>query len=331
MDEEMLGPGRLAELSGLSPSALRFYDAQGVLRPDRVDEFGRRWYSTERVAHARLLSALRELRAPLDVLRAATAPGGTDLVGDFALQVECRLAELRRACERAAGRISDSATHPPGATACLPADDLAHGLAVVTATSGRDPLQPAMHSVRLAAERAGVTLETTDRLRLMRWRLRAETTGVGSIAVNARDAVTATAGLTGDVQLAFGPRELTLQDDATRRSLPATEFPTVVRGIVPDRSGPVSAPIEVGDLHRQLASVEGADRIRVAAAADRPPRLTPDGTGRLFSARLLSEVLWALPASMTCVLLDDAAGPLWVLPLSRRAEAALMPVTPEGV
>ena len=37
MENELLGIGRLASLSGLPVSALRFYDGAGVLRPSLVD------------------------------------------------------------------------------------------------------------------------------------------------------------------------------------------------------------------------------------------------------------------------------------------------------
>lgn len=49
MENELLGIGRLASLSGLPVSALRFYDGAEVLRPAMVDPAtGYRFYSRAR-------------------------------------------------------------------------------------------------------------------------------------------------------------------------------------------------------------------------------------------------------------------------------------------
>ncbi|MET9296653.1 MerR family transcriptional regulator [Streptomyces sp. NPDC003077] len=58
---ELLGIGAFARHVGLTPSALRFYDDCGVLRPARVDPFtGYRSYGTGQVARAVRLRRLRE-------------------------------------------------------------------------------------------------------------------------------------------------------------------------------------------------------------------------------------------------------------------------------
>src|SRR5699024_8355137 len=55
-----------AQRVGLTPSALRFYDDCGVLRPARVDPAsGYRYYSAEQQRPARLLRHLREAQTPL--------------------------------------------------------------------------------------------------------------------------------------------------------------------------------------------------------------------------------------------------------------------------
>ncbi len=55
-----MGIGSLARASGLSVSALRFYDAEGVLVPAEVDPHtGYRRYTGVQVVDARLVAELR--------------------------------------------------------------------------------------------------------------------------------------------------------------------------------------------------------------------------------------------------------------------------------
>jgi len=62
----MRGIGQMARDSGLTVSALRFYDGAGVLVPARVDPWTNyRWYSDEQVATARLVARLRLVGRPL--------------------------------------------------------------------------------------------------------------------------------------------------------------------------------------------------------------------------------------------------------------------------
>ncbi|MFI7104573.1 MerR family transcriptional regulator [Streptomyces sp. NPDC050161] len=64
--EELLSIGAFARRVGLAPSALRFYDDCGVLRPARVDEVsGYRYYAAEQVPRAVRLRRLREAGLPL--------------------------------------------------------------------------------------------------------------------------------------------------------------------------------------------------------------------------------------------------------------------------
>lgn len=76
--------GETARDSGLSVSALRFYDGAGVLVPVRVDPAsGYRWYGPEQVEEARLLARLRRAGMPVPDIRlvlAGWAGADTDLV-----------------------------------------------------------------------------------------------------------------------------------------------------------------------------------------------------------------------------------------------------------
>jgi DNA-binding transcriptional MerR regulator len=63
---ELRGIGQMARESGLTVSALRFYDRAGLLVPAAVDpDTGYRWYAGEQVAPARLVAGLRRVGMPL--------------------------------------------------------------------------------------------------------------------------------------------------------------------------------------------------------------------------------------------------------------------------
>lgn len=67
MNKAALGIGRFAQLTGLSVRALRLYDAQGLLRPDRVDQWsGYRRYSVTQLDRGSWIARLRALDMPLD-------------------------------------------------------------------------------------------------------------------------------------------------------------------------------------------------------------------------------------------------------------------------
>jgi DNA-binding transcriptional MerR regulator len=62
--------GEFAQLSRLSPKALRLYDELGVLVPSRVDQAsGYRYYDTAQLEAARLVVLLRQLQLPLAAIK----------------------------------------------------------------------------------------------------------------------------------------------------------------------------------------------------------------------------------------------------------------------
>ena len=66
----MLTIGRFAQLSGLSVKALRHYDDMGLLAPAHVDpESGYRWYRASQARDGAIISVLRSMGVPLDVVR----------------------------------------------------------------------------------------------------------------------------------------------------------------------------------------------------------------------------------------------------------------------
>jgi DNA-binding transcriptional MerR regulator len=69
-NEDLLGIGGFALLSGLSVHALRHYDEVGLLPPAEVDPLtGYRRYRVEQVEAARLICLLRAVDLPIDAVR----------------------------------------------------------------------------------------------------------------------------------------------------------------------------------------------------------------------------------------------------------------------
>jgi DNA-binding transcriptional MerR regulator len=67
--EERLTIGAFARLTGLTPKALRHYDALGLLQPAAVERNGYRLYDRGQVETGRLIRRLRDLDVPLEEIR----------------------------------------------------------------------------------------------------------------------------------------------------------------------------------------------------------------------------------------------------------------------
>lgn len=92
--------GVFARRSRLSPKALRLYDRAGLLQPSSVDPYsGYRTYAADQLADARLISRLRRLQMPLEVivrvLRSADAAEQSALITAWWSHVEADTAARR--------------------------------------------------------------------------------------------------------------------------------------------------------------------------------------------------------------------------------------------
>jgi DNA-binding transcriptional MerR regulator len=92
--------GVFARRSRLSPKALRLYDRAGLLQPSSVDRYsGYRTYSAVQLEDARLISRLRRLQMPLEVigqvLRSANSAEQSALVTAWWSRVEADIAARR--------------------------------------------------------------------------------------------------------------------------------------------------------------------------------------------------------------------------------------------
>lgn len=103
--ESFLSIGQLARRSGVAASALRFYEARGLIRADRASSGHRRFprATLRRVAFIvfarRLGMTLDEIRGELDKLPSDQVPSGEDwakLSGPWTARIDARIAELQR-------------------------------------------------------------------------------------------------------------------------------------------------------------------------------------------------------------------------------------------
>ncbi|MEU6074725.1 MerR family transcriptional regulator [Micromonospora sp. NPDC047074] len=161
--------GELARASGLTVSALRFYDSAGVLAPALVDPTtGYRWYTCDQVVPARLVAGLRRVGMPVAEIAAAVRaePAQVHRLLDAHLRrLEDGLADARREFARIRALL-DAEETVVTTRVVLSRTDLAAAVDAVRFAVGTDPDLPAMAGVLFESDATGVWLVATDRFRL---------------------------------------------------------------------------------------------------------------------------------------------------------------------
>lgn len=166
----MRGIGEMARASGLSVSALRFYDGAGVLVPAEVDPVtGYRRYADDQVRAARLVASLRRVGMPIAAITAAVAalpdPDAVrGLLAEHLRRLEDGLADARRELSHAHTLLLDLERTMTRVT--LPAADLAAAIAAVRFAVGTDPELPMLRGVLFETSGDTLTLVATDRFRM---------------------------------------------------------------------------------------------------------------------------------------------------------------------
>ena len=168
MHELLRSIGAVARESGLSASALRFYDAAGVLCPTWTDPVtGYRWYAHDQVDQARLIHRLRQVELPLAeiarVLESRHRPAdAAEVLDRHERALTARLAAAREQLSDARRLVTD----PPAARFELSPGDLGRALAAVRYALGSDPAWPALTGVLLDCSDGALRLVACDRFRL---------------------------------------------------------------------------------------------------------------------------------------------------------------------
>lgn len=137
--DRLLSIGQLARESGLSASALRFYDREGVLVPADVDPLtGYRRYAVAQVRAARLLASLRRVGMPLGEVALVLdedARGASEVAADVVAAHEQRLvdglADARREIRRTLALLAEDGAHEARRRVTVRAGELLDALASV--------------------------------------------------------------------------------------------------------------------------------------------------------------------------------------------------------
>ena len=170
---DLLSIGGMARASGLSVSALRFYDGAGVLMPAEVDRStGYRWYATEQIGPARMVAGLRRVGMPLaeitEVLgHRADPPAVRRLLDAHLRRLEDGLADARRELSRVHALLDQ--VELPRATATrltVPGSTLAAAYDAVRFAVSNAADLPMLNGVLIEVESDGLRLVATDRYRL---------------------------------------------------------------------------------------------------------------------------------------------------------------------
>jgi DNA polymerase III subunit beta len=170
--ESLRGIGRMSRETGLTVSALRFYDGAGLLVPAHVDaRTGYRSYASEQVLVARLVAVLRRVGMPIAGIREVLAcrhdPAAIDeLLAGHLHRLEQGLVDARRELSSVRSLIEQEEQSVSPTTITVRGPALADALRAVRFAVGADPELPVLGGVLLDVTEEEVTLVATDRYRL---------------------------------------------------------------------------------------------------------------------------------------------------------------------
>lgn len=331
--DDLLSIGELSRRSGLSVSALRFYDVRGVFTPARVDPVtGYRRYSPAQVRTARVLAGLRRLGLPLAEMTVVL--GRLDDVAQARGIVAAHLRRLEAGLEDAraeAVRIETLLVPPDGAELVVSRAELVRALAAVrhavASPEDADGEWGVLTGIQLSARGSRLRVAATDRYRLVVTHVEARSP-MDRPWEFVLPAAAADAWIAGPVDETNPWIGLCWRSDG-----PAG----VLHGVGPVVTGLSGAYPDVG----RLAPGDGiGTTVEVDAATDRL-RDSTDATVEVSSRGVLGEdgvrldrtflleALLAIPGEQATLALDGPIGPLAIRPVGDETTFSLiMPVQP---
>lgn len=312
MTDELLTISAFARRVGLTPSALRFYDDCGLLRPAEVDEGnGYRYYAPGQQPRAELLRDLREIDLPLADVRVVLDGGPAEaaaVVSAHLRAVEGRVDAARRAAARIFGALP-AAGYESRAT--LGGPELASAVRQVAPAAARTDDLPALGCVLFELGEDEVTLVATDRYQLSIRKLhphafsgsrRSLLVRAPELAALARWVAAGT-----EVVIEAGPAGVLLVRDGEVRELAAVaaDFPAyqlILAGLTPPACRVVVDRLRLIDLlpGGKVALDIGPDSVTVSRG-DRTDRLDAIGSG--------AAVRLGFDADLLCGALAASVGP----------------------
>ncbi|WP_346620511.1 MerR family transcriptional regulator [Blastococcus montanus] len=313
MEGRMRGIGRLARESGLTVSALRFYDGAGVLVPAHVDPRSNyRWYSDDQVLIARLVARLRRVGMPLAGISRVIEHRDDPAVVDAVLQahlarLEEGLADARRELLHARSLLAQES---PMTSISTTTTALLDALRAVRFAVGTDPGLPMLTGVLLDVADDAVRVVASDRYRLAVHTIAADVTGPQGSAILPISLVDELLGTT-----TSGPATVRVAGDDVAVELAGR----TVRGRRVDADFPDYRRILRGAGSAQVEIDVARFRGELAAAPTRTVRRAEDGVEQIATVLTFGTVevgvnreflLQALDAEAAGQLVLDLDGPI---------------------
>jgi DNA-binding transcriptional MerR regulator len=302
------GIGRMARETGLTVSALRFYDGAGVLVPAHVDPRSNyRWYSDDQVGTARLIARLRRVGLPLAdicrVLEHRRAPAVVDgILGAHLTRLEDGLADARRELSAARALLDQESPMTATTTVRTTAAELAAALRAVRYAVGTDPDLPMLTGVLLDVADSSARLAATDRYRLAVSALAgAEVSGEVSVLLPVDLVDQVLAGVGDD-----GPATIRVDGDEVAFELSGR----TVSGRRLDHDFPDYRRILHGSATHRVNVDAAALRAQLAAAPTRTVPTGPDGAGETATVLTLGDVEVGVNREFLLEALEGAGGQL---------------------
>ncbi|MEU8848189.1 MerR family transcriptional regulator [Streptomyces sp. NPDC048564] len=167
-NSELMPIGVLAQRSGLTSSALRFYADSGLLPPAEVDPVtGYRYYGADQVARATALRQLREIAMPLAAVEAVLDAGPDEaarLLDEHVAKVVGDAAEVRQKAAVIKSALGSNVPGPQIAT--LKGPVLADAIEQVLTATVHEPGIAVLAGLHIEAGHEAIALTATDRYRL---------------------------------------------------------------------------------------------------------------------------------------------------------------------
>lgn len=254
MTSELMTVGEFAQLSGLTPSALRFYGDGGIVVPAETDAVnGYRYYTSTQVRDAIVVRHLRDMGMPLAEVRrvlAGDSAAAEQVIADHVRREEARLAHTRDLAVRATALLAGTAS------VVVTRDELVRAVRQVAAAVSTDAEFPTIGGVHIEICDGAVVLTTTDRYLLSTRTLPSRATnGVSASATVDADALLDAIGGEDVVTVAVGSE---VSVDGRQCKVIGGEFPDY-RAVLAALSEPVCRlELTIAALRE---SMEGRDTI----------------------------------------------------------------------
>ncbi|MEW2018373.1 MerR family transcriptional regulator [Rhodococcus sp. NPDC076796] len=289
-EEEFLTIGAFARSSGLTPSALRFYDDCALLVPAFIDaKSGYRYYTRAQAKRANIIRQLREIGMPLDKVASALDGDGAAAVDIVDRHVDELAARARAAAEAAVSirRLFDEKY----CTATVSAAEFASAVEQVASAAGTSEEFPVLRGVLVEADGGTVTLTATDRYRLSTRSLVAQSSPGASWSRIAAVGSLGVLPVSGNCVLTATDDAMVLESEGVQHTVDLVDgdFPdwrTIMDGLAPTATRVVVqrdfVPLDSGTLRIDA----GPDGLKVEGVAV-PARVTGSEMTVFFDAAVL--------------------------------------------